>query len=123
MDNIFYSLTVLIFLKNGEFVIFNFWKVRLKPRYFTSSLCDFYENWHVLPRNIVPTYSSIFLNLKVWLSRKCKNKIVGVRKVVRYIFSRSSRYLEIVLKASIRSCHFSFVRHQIYIYFKKFSNK
>ena len=83
MDNIFYSLTVLICLKNGEFMIFDFRKVRLKPRYFTSSLCDFYENWHVLPRNLVLSYFSIFLNLKVWLSRKCKNKSVGVRKVVR----------------------------------------
>ena len=84
MDNIFYSLTVLICSKKGEFVIFDFLKVRLKPRYFTSSWCNFYENWQVLPGNLVQTYSIIFSNLKVWLSRKCKNKSVGVRKVVRY---------------------------------------
>ena len=78
-----FSLTVLICLKNGDFVIFVFWNVRLKSRYFKCSWCDFYENWHVLPENLVSTYSSVFLNLKVKLSRKYKNKSVGVRKVVR----------------------------------------
>ena len=80
------SLTVLICLKNGEIVIFVFWNVRLKLQYFKWSLCDFYENWHVLPGNLVSTYSSVFLNLKVQLLRKYKNKSVGVRKVVRYSF-------------------------------------
>ena len=79
------SLTGLICLKNGEFVIFVFWNVRLKPQYFKCSWCDFYENWHVFPGILVQTYSSVFLNLKVSLSRKYKNKSVGVRKVVRYI--------------------------------------
>ena len=82
---ILFSLTVSICLKNGEFVIFVFWKVRLIPRYFTSSWCDFYENWRILPGNLVPTYSRIFLNLKIKLSRKYNNKSVGVRKVVRCI--------------------------------------
>ena len=88
MDNIFYpffSLTISSCLKNGEFVIFVFWNVRLRSQYFKCPWYDFYENWHVLPGNLVPTYSSVFLNLKVKLSRKYKNKSVGVRKVVRYI--------------------------------------
>ena len=58
-------LTVFICLKNGEFVIFVFLNVRLKPQYFKCSWCDLTENWHVLPGNLVPTYSSVFLNLKV----------------------------------------------------------
>ena len=62
---ILFSLTVLICLKNGDFVIFVFWNVRLKPPYFKCCRCDFYENWHILPGNLVPTYSSVFLNLKV----------------------------------------------------------
>ena len=69
-------------------MIFDFWKVGLKTQYFTSSLRDLYENWHVLPRNLVPTYSSIILNLNVWLSRKCGNKSVGVRKIVRYMYGK-----------------------------------
>ena len=61
----FFSLIVLICLKNGVFVIFVFWNVRLKPQYFKCSWCEFYENWHVLPGYLVPTYPSIFFNLKV----------------------------------------------------------
>ena len=80
---ILFSLTVLICLKNGEFVIFVFWNVRLKLQYLKCSRYDFYENLHVFPRNLVSTHSSVFLNLKVYLSRKYKNKSVGVRKVVR----------------------------------------
>ena len=57
--------------------------MRLKPRYFKSPWSDYYENWHVLPGNLVQTYSSVFLNLKVYLPRKYKNKSVGVRKAVR----------------------------------------
>ena len=88
LNFILFSLTVLICLKNGVFVIFVFWNVRLKPPYFKCSWCDFYENCHILPWNLVPTYSSIFLNLKVLSSRKYKKKNkqkkrVGVRKVVR----------------------------------------
>ena len=81
---LFFSHLIDLF-GNGEFVIFVFWNFRLKPRYFKCSWCDFYEDWHVLPGNLVPTYSSAFLNLKVKLSRKYKNKSVGVRKVVRCI--------------------------------------
>ena len=62
---ILFSLTLLICLKTGEFVTFVFWNVRLKPRYFKCPGSDLYENWHVLSGNIVPTYSSVFLNLKV----------------------------------------------------------
>ena len=90
MDNIFFLfyLTYLICLKNVEFVIFVFWNIRLKPRYFKCSWCDFYENWHVLAGNLASTYSSVFLNLKVLLSIKYKNKSVGVRIVVRFTFNQ-----------------------------------
>ena len=73
---ILFSLAVLICLKNGEFVIFVFWKVRLKLRYFTSSRCDFYENWHVLPGNLGPIDSSVFLNfLKSSYQENTKTKV------------------------------------------------
>ena len=71
---ILYSLTVLICLKNGEFVIFVFRKVRLKPRYFKYSWCDFYGNWRVLPGNLVPTYSSVVVCLFfIWKSNYQEN--------------------------------------------------
>ena len=57
---VFFLLSLLICLKNGEFVNFVFWNVRFKPRYFKCSWFDFNENWHVLPENIVSTYSSVF---------------------------------------------------------------
>ena len=82
---IVFFLAVLICLKNGDFVTFVFWNVRLKPRYFKCPWSDFYGNWHVLPENIVPTYSSVILNLKVEFSRKYKNKSVCVIKVIRCI--------------------------------------
>ena len=74
----FLSLTVLICLKNGEFVTFVFRNVRLKPRYFKCHWSDFYENWHVLPGNLVPTYSSVFffkfesLVIKKIQKQKCR---------------------------------------------------
>ena len=77
MDNIFYAFFShrIDLFENGEFVIFVFWKVRLRPRYFKCSWCDFYENWHVLSGNLVPTYSSVFLNLKSSYQENTKTKV------------------------------------------------
>ena len=72
---------LLISLKNVEFVTFVFWNVRLKPRYFKCPWSDFYDNWHVFPGNIVPTYSSVnfkfestvFKKIQIQKSRRKKS--------------------------------------------------
>ena len=79
------SLTVLICLKNGEIVIFVFWDFRFKPKYLKCYWFDFYENWHLLPENLVSTYSSVFFKFVSLVIKKIQKHKCRVRKVVRCI--------------------------------------